>query len=111
MGSFLLENIFDSKNWDKVDEYYKTILSKPCFRVEKILSSGHTSPKEQEWFYQEENELVILVDGTAIIEFEDGKTIKMKKGDVLEIRKNEKHKVTYTSSKPECVWVAIFWTD
>lgn len=47
----------------------------------------------------------------AIIEFEDGKTIKMSKGDVLEIRKNEKHKVTYTLSKPECVWIAIFWTD
>ncbi|MPM63061.1 hypothetical protein SDC9_109939 [bioreactor metagenome] len=103
-----LDNVFDAPGWDKIKEYYETLIEKPGFRIEKIMSSGHTSPAEG-WYDQNENETVILLKGHAVIEFEKDRRVEMKTGDVLTIYAHELHKVVFTSVDPECVWVAVFW--
>lgn len=78
------------------------------FRMERIVSKGHTS-KDDFWYNQEEDEWVLLVQGNAILKMENEmSTISLKKGDYYFIPKFQKHRVEYTSSIPECIWLAIF---
>jgi len=74
-------------------------------RIERIISTGQVS----EWYDQAETEFVILLEGNAIIEYENGKNVAMSKGDTLLIKPHERHRVSYTSSSPLCVWLCVFY--
>ena len=71
-------------------------------KIERIISTGQVS----DWMIQERKEYVVLLQGTAIIEFND-KKIEMKAGDTLFIEKMERHRVGYTSENPCCIWFCI----
>jgi cupin 2 domain-containing protein len=78
------------------------------FKVEKIISNGQVSP-ENFWYDSDLDELVFLIQGTAILLFEkNNKTIELFKGDYLIIKAHEKHSVTYTSYDPCCIWITIY---
>lgn len=90
-------------------EEFSEILSQgysDSFRIERIVSHGHISP-EGFWYDQEECEFVAVLQGNAELEFEDGKT-KMYAGDWIVIPAHKKHRVIFTSSKPQCIWLAVF---
>jgi cupin 2 domain-containing protein len=74
-------------------------------RIERIISAGHVSG----WYDQTETEFVLLLDGEAEIEFENGGAAALKKGDALTIKPRERHRVSYTSSAPPCVWLCVFF--
>ena len=76
-------------------------------RIERIVSEGHVSP-EGFWYDQGEPEWVALLQGTAELEFEDGRRHPMGAGDWLTIPAHERHRVAHTSSDPPCVWLAVF---
>jgi len=57
-----LENIFSNIPKLIRDEIFETILSSQNFRLERIISAGHSTPKET-WFDQESYEWVILLKG------------------------------------------------
>ena len=76
-------------------------------RVERIISTGQTS----DWYDQDEAELVILIEGQATIEYEGGRTTTLSKGDILLILPHEKHRVSYTSSEPACIWICVFFSE
>jgi cupin 2 domain-containing protein len=77
------------------------------FRVERIVSEGQVTP-EGFWYNQPGDEWVVLLQGDAIIEFEgSGKSISLSKGDYLLIPAHAKHRVTFTSTVPQCIWLAI----
>ncbi len=76
-------------------------------RIERIVSQGHTSP-ENFWYDQSEYEFVAVLQGRAEIKFEN-ENIKMLPGDWIIIPPHEKHRVTYTSTEPPCVWLAVFY--
>jgi len=75
-------------------------------RVERIISSGHTTP-EGSWYDQEMDEWVILLQGTATIEFADGQVATLKDGDYIFISAHQRHRVIFTSVEPPCFWLAI----
>ena len=75
-------------------------------RIERIISAGHVS---DDWYDQDETEFVVLLDGNAVIEFENDRKLSMAKGDTLLIKPHERHKVNYTSSEPPCVWFCVFY--
>lgn len=80
-------------------------------RVERIVSQGHISP-EGFWYNQSEDEFVILVEGNAKLKFkfkdEDEEEIILNTGDSLLIPAYTKHRVTYTSTNPQCIWICVF---
>ncbi len=76
-------------------------------RIERIVSTGQVSP-DGFWYDQEEDEWVALLDGEAQIMFEDGTVFLMSRGDHLLIPAHCRHRVTYTSSQPPAVWLAVF---
>lgn len=79
-------------------------------RIERIISSGQYSP-EDFWYDQEENEWVMLLEGSATIAFDDATEINLQKGDYMLVPRHKKHRVAFTSQNPKCIWLAIFFTD
>jgi len=73
--------------------------------IERIISNNSTSPKHG-WYEQLNDEWVMLLQGNAKILFEE-KEVELFRGDSLYIPAKTKHKVTYTSSIPICIWLAI----
>jgi cupin 2 domain-containing protein len=104
----MVKNIFELIPEDFKEEITNLLFSSEKFRIERIVSKGHTSPKEG-WFDQDENEWLILVDGFAGITFEDTSEILLNKGDYLFIPAHKKHKVTFTTKRRNSVWLAIFF--
>lgn len=76
-------------------------------RVELIVSSGQTSP-EGFMYDQTEDEWVIILQGSAIIEMDED-LYELSVGDTLFIPKRAQHRVAFTSSNPACLWLAVFW--
>ena len=99
-------NIFDLPTLPLTEELTTVLAEGGSVRIERIVSTGQVSG----WYDQAETEFVVLLDGNAVVEFEDGKTVDMKKGDTLLIKPHECHRVSYTSSEPPCVWLCVFST-
>jgi len=100
-------NIFENMVIDKKKEQFYELLKHDNVRVEKIVSNGQTTPSN-DWYDQEESEFVLLLEGHAIIEFDD-KEVELLKGDYLIIEKHIRHRVKYTSTKEPSIWLAIFY--
>ena len=75
-------------------------------KVERIVSTGQITPEGQ-WYDQELDEWVVLLQGEATIKFDEDEDVILKKGDYLLIPAHKRHRVTYTSANPFCVWLAI----
>ena len=101
------KNIF--KNIPNIeDECLEDILVNMNFRVERIVSKGHITA-EGYWYDQEADEWVILLSGSAIILFENNYEIKMEPGDYINIPAHTKHRVVFTNTQIETVWLAIHY--
>lgn len=83
------------------------MMEKPGVRIERIMSKGHVSP-EGFWYDQNEDEWVVLLKGSAVIEYSDGSETALKAGDALFIPAGRRHRVKFTSAKPECEWFCVF---
>lgn len=79
-------------------------------RVERIVSTGQTTPEGQ-WYDQEQAEWVALLSGHAELMWEGGEKTPLKAGDWLLIPAHVRHRVSYTSAEPPCVWLAFFFDD
>ena len=75
-------------------------------RIERIVSEGHVSP-DNFWYEQDEWEWVAVLQGNAELEFKTEK-ISLVSGDWVLIPAHERHRVSFTSSEPPCVWLAVF---
>jgi cupin 2 domain-containing protein len=98
-------NIFDLPAFPLPEELTTVLAENRNIRIERIVSTGQVSG----WYDQDKTEFVALIDGNAAIEFEGGKNIAMTKGDTLFIKPHERHKVSYTSNEPPCIWLCVFY--
>ncbi|MFM1941091.1 MAG: hypothetical protein RI897_73 [Verrucomicrobiota bacterium] len=73
------------------------------FRLEQIVSFGAGSDPGF-WYDQEQPEWVVLVRGTAVLEFEAGR-LDLTGGDALLIPQRLRHRVMRTSR--DAVWLAL----
>ena len=89
-------------------ERFETLVRTAKIHIERIISKGHTSPKEG-WYDQDQNEWVLVLKGAARLAFEDGSELSLGPGDSLEILAHVKHKVVWTDPVGETVWVAIHY--
>lgn len=90
-------------------EFFEDILKTDNFRLERIVSKGHTTP-EDEWYDQKDNEWVLVIEGEATLLFEEGmKTVALKAGDHINIPAHVRHRVSWTKPDTETVWLAIFY--
>jgi cupin 2 domain-containing protein len=88
------------------EEFFEVLARGDTVCVERIISHGHTTPAGT-WYDQEQDEWVVLLQGQATIEWEDGSTTGLGAGDAVLIESRHKHRVARTSSEPPCVWLAV----
>ncbi|MCL1999050.1 MAG: cupin domain-containing protein [Turicibacter sp.] len=104
------ENIFNLPNFLPPEELITILVEKAeksetkNIRIERIVSTGQVS----DWYDQTETEFVLLLSGRATIEFED-REVALSRGDMIVIQPHERHRVSYTSTEPPCVWLCVFY--
>ena len=98
-------NIFDLPPLPLTEELNTTLAQSGDVHIERVISTGQTS----DWYDQPGTEFVVLLQGNAEIECEGGRTLKLAKGDTLLIPPHERHRVSYTSTEPPCVWLCVFY--
>lgn len=88
-------------------ESTEILLLRPGLRVERIVSTGQSSPPGF-WYEQSEGEWVALLQGSATLGWEDGSETELSSGDWEWIPAGRKHRVARTSQDPPCIWLALF---
>ena len=103
-----IENIFEFPNQLPSQELFETLLNHDQVLIKRIISTGQVTPAG-EWYDQEQNEWLIVLQGSGELSYEDNSRIKLKTGDYLLIPAHLKHRVEYTSTEPACIWLTIFF--
>lgn len=99
-------NIFTGIPTQLPTELCQTLLSNHNFRIERIVSKGHSSALD-DWYDQDGDEWVMLLSGAARLEFVDAERVTLQPGDYLLIPAHCRHRVDWTSPDTESVWLAI----
>lgn len=89
-------------------EIIETLINNQNIRIERIISTGQSSPQDF-WYDQNEHEWVLLLKGNAELELEKQQKITLKPGDCINIPAHQKHRVAYTSNTEETIWLAVFY--
>lgn len=110
MMELLMANLFENIPDQLTAEHFTDLLKEEHIRIERIVSWGHTSP-ESGWYNQDENEWVIVLEGSGTILFENGKEQVLNKGDHLNIPAHIKHKVIRTDPNNVTIWLAVFYSN
>ena len=101
-----MTNIFKLPNNLNHLEKFEQIVTGENIQIERIISTGQTTTSGQ-WYDQNTDEWVILLQGEAELSYADDTRIKLKAGDYLLIPAHTKHRVEYTSIEPPCIWLAV----
>ena len=100
-------NIFNLPEPLPDDEVFTELISAEGVRIERIVSSGQTT-ETGEWYDQELDEWVLLIQGAAVLKYENGEKVRLNAGDHLLIPAHCRHRVDFTSEDPPCIWIAVF---
>ena len=105
-----MPNLFQSIPDDLPDELQELLAEgEGTVRIERIVSRGHTSPPDF-WYDQEEREWVVLLSGSATLQFEDEPhPHTLQPGDWLNIAPHRRHRVQATAADGDTVWLAVFF--
>ena len=99
-------NLLENLPSEFKEEIFDVLCKSGSVQIERITSSGQSSPQGF-WYDQDNSEWVILLKGSACLEFEDSMEIVLKPFDYLLIPAHKKHRVKWTSSEETCVWLAV----
>ncbi len=101
-----MPNLFDQPANLPADEYFEALTANPHCRIERIISTGQTTPAG-EWYDQAQDEWVVLLQGEAELAYDNGERRYLKAGDYLLIPAHQRHRVEFTTTDPCCIWLAI----
>jgi cupin 2 domain-containing protein len=104
-----INNLFTSIPEPSDTEFFEDLLRTPGIGIERIVSKGHASPAEG-WYDQDEHEWVMVVQGAAVITFEQGGDVRLESGDYINIPAHCRHKVSWTNPEQATVWLAVFYS-
>ena len=96
-----IQNLFDSVAPPVTGERFDTLLQHKNLVIERICSSSDILPTR---YVQTQDEWVLLVQGTAVIEI-DGTTESLKAGDYVFLPANTPHCVREVSEG--ALWLAV----
>jgi cupin 2 domain-containing protein len=89
------------------EEAFSEIFARPGLKIERIISQGQASPPEF-WYDQVWNEWVIVLKGSAKLQFEDEPaTWALGVGDYVFIPARKRHRVEWTEPQQPTVWLAV----
>jgi cupin 2 domain-containing protein len=102
--SVTVRNIFALTPAATEGEEFLTLFENSSVKIERIVSHSHSS-SENYWYDQADDEWVVVLRGTAILEFADGELVTMNPGDSVTIARHVRHRVARTSA--ETIWLAV----
>jgi len=100
-------NLFAKLPCNLPEELIEKLVDVSGIRIERIVSTGHASPPGF-WYDQAESEWVVVLQGEAVLAFENETQI-LKPGDYVLIPPHCKHRVNSTSQTEPTVWLAVFF--
>jgi cupin 2 domain-containing protein len=101
------QNIFTNIPSKLSKELFEDILKTDNLRIERILSNQHSSP-EGFWYDQDQDEWVIVLQGSATLLFKgENQPIELSAGDYILIKAHQHHRVKWTAK--DTVWLAVHW--
>ena len=91
------------------EELFETISSTENVKIERIVSRGHASP-EGFWYDQDWSEFILVVRGSAGLQIEgEDNMVTLKAGDYLNLGSHVRHRVAWTDSSCETIWLAVHY--
>ena len=91
------------------DEVVDLLVDRPGLRIERIVSTGQATPEGQ-WYDQDTDEWVLLVEGSARLRIEGEQADReLSQGDWILLPAHCRHRVTWTRAEPPTVWLAVFF--
>ena len=102
-------NLFDLPDPLPQSEVFTDLIPDRGVKIERIVSRGQNSPEGQ-WYDQDRDEWVVLIQGEAVLEYEGGEKLRLGAGDHVLIPAHCRHRVDFTSRTPPCIWLAVFGT-
>ena len=104
-----MNNLFDNLPRNLPEEILETLVETPDILIVRIVSNGQSSPPGF-WYDQCEHEWIVLLSGSATLQFCDRDTdVPLRPGDHLKIPARQKHRVRSTSTTEPTTWPAIFY--
>jgi cupin 2 domain-containing protein len=104
----MIANLFKDIPANLPEELFTLLLENKNVRIERIVSEGHCTPAD-EWYDQLQNEWVIVLQGEAMIEYENAEQRILNVGDFAFIPAHTRHRVSWTTATQQTVWLAIHW--
>ena len=93
------------------DELENLLVSGGRFRLNRIVSRGHSNPAD-DWYDQNEAEWVMLISGRAGLLFEgESAPRELRPGDWVVIPPHCRHRVEWTDPVSDTVWLALYFRD
>ena len=100
-------NLFENVPEHCPTEIFETLFEHTNLKIERIISKGQVTPPG-EWYDQDWNEWVVLLQGSAAVLFEgDRGPVILKPGDYLSIPVHKRHRVEWTDPQQKTIWLAI----
>ncbi len=101
-------NIFKNIPDKLHEELFDDIVSNDGIKIQRIVSQGDTTPTD-EWYDQESDEWVIVLQGKATISFKNEDDIHLVLGEHINIPAHKKHRVSWTSEDEQTIWIAVHY--
>jgi cupin 2 domain-containing protein len=90
-------------------EQFAELLARPGLRIERIVSTGQSSPPDF-WYDQAEGEWVLILQGEAKLRFADEVTARhLKTGDFVDIAPHRQHRIVWTPADQTTLWLVVFY--
>lgn len=102
----MTQNLFALPPLPPGQELIEVLLETKTFRVERIISTGQTTP-HGEWYDQDHDEWVTVLQGTGVLGYPDGSAETLCPGDAVYLPAHRRHRVVSTSVSPACIWIAV----
>jgi len=94
---------------DHSAEQFRDLLKRPGLRIERIVSTGQSSPPGF-WYDEPRAEWVLVLCGEARLAFDDdARAVVLKSGDFVDIPPHRRHRVEWTHPTEPTIWLAIHY--
>ena len=101
-----MPNVFDDLPDHAGTEQFTDLLARPGIRIERIVSTGQTTPADAP-YNQPHDEWILLLAGAARLWIDGDGERDLRPGDHVLIPAHRVHRVTWTAPDAPTVWLAI----
>ena len=101
-----MDNLFSDPPAPSRDEQFLELLSRKGVRIERIVSTGQSTPVDTP-YDQDHDEWVVLLRGAAGLWIEGQDELNLRPGDHLFIPAHHLHRVTWTAKEEATIWLAV----